>query len=83
MDEIELDGEGEVRRTNIGGRYGSPTITIAWPFSNIVNKDNELRDAVADLALLVARLASASDDEAERAVVSLAAEELATRLSSK
>jgi hypothetical protein len=79
MDETE-DG-GEVRRTNIGGRYGSPTITIAWPFSRIVNKDTELRDAVADLALLVARLAAAGDDEAERAVVSLAAEELATRLS--
>ena len=73
--------EGEVRRTNIGGRYGSPTVTIAWPFSHIVNKDTELRDAVADLALLVARLAAAGDDEAERAVVLLAAEELATRLS--
>ena len=52
------DDELEARRTNIGGRYGSPTVTIAWPFSNIVNKDEELRDAVADLAAVVARLAS-------------------------
>ena len=77
----ELEGESELRRTNIGGRYGSPTVTIAWPFSNIVNQDTELRQAVADLALLVARLAASGNDEAERAVVSLAAEELATRLS--
>jgi hypothetical protein len=76
MAEEELD----LRRTNIGGRYGSPTVTIAWPFSNIVNKDEELRDAVADLATLVAHLASAGNDENELAIVRTAAEELSARL---
>jgi hypothetical protein len=76
MGEEELD----LRRTNIGGRYGSPTVTVALPFSNIVNKDEELRDAVADLATLVAHLASAGTDEAELAIVRTAAEELSMRL---
>jgi len=75
-EEEELD----LRRTNIGGRYGSPTITIAWPFSNVVNKDEALRDAVADLASLVAHLASAGNDEAELAIVRTAAQELSERL---
>ena len=66
----------ESRRTVIGGRYGSPTITVALPFSNIVNKDEQLRDAVADLATLVARLAAPGADEAELALVKTAAEEL-------
>ena len=76
MGEEELD----LRRTNIGGRYGSPTVTIAWPFSNVVNADTELRDAVADLALLVSRLATPGIDETEIAIVSAAAEELGKRL---
>ena len=46
------------RGTVIGGRHGSPTVTLALPFSNIVNLDSELRDAVADLASLVAQLAA-------------------------
>ena len=76
MGEEELD----LRRTNIGGRYGSPTVTIAWPFSNVVNADTELRDAVADLALLVSRLATPGIDETEIAIVHAAAEELGKRL---
>ena len=76
MGEEELD----LRRTNIGGRYGSPTVTVALPFSNVVNTDTELRDAVADLALLVSRLATPGIDETEIAIVSAAAEELGKRL---
>jgi len=80
-DDQDHDHEAE-RRTVIGGRYGSPTVTIALPFSNIVNKDEELRDAIADVAALVARLASAGDDEAQRELVRVAAEELAERIAS-
>ena len=76
MGEEELD----LRRTNIGGRYGSPTVTVALPFSNVVNTDTELRDAVADLALLVSHLATPGIDETEIAIVSAAAEELGKRL---
>jgi hypothetical protein len=74
------DHDPEARRTVIGGRHGSPSVTIAWPFSNIVNADVELRDAVADLALLVARLAGAGADGNELTLVRIAAEELSTRL---
>jgi hypothetical protein len=70
-------------RTVIGGRHGSPSLTIALPFSRISSGNEGLRDAVTDLANLVARLAGAeSADEAERALVRNAAEELATRVSS-
>jgi hypothetical protein len=78
MDEDEL----EPRRTNIGGRYGSPTVTIALPFAKITSTDSELRAAVADLAALVARLATAESDEAERAAIARAAADLANQVSS-
>src|SRR5439155_4177585 len=61
--------DDDVRRTNIGGRYGSPTFTIALPFGKVVNTDNELRDAIAELATLVSRAAQARGDEAQLAVV--------------
>jgi len=70
-------------RTVIGGRHGSPALTIAFPFSRVVtNNDAELREAVADLATLVARLAehSLSRDSAALGVVRTAAEELAARV---
>ena len=75
--------DSEARRTVIGGRYGSPTITIALPFARITNGDDELRDAVAELAALVARLAAQSStaDETEAGLVREAAQELADRLS--
>jgi hypothetical protein len=79
---MDDDDELEPRRTNIGGRYGSPTVTIALPFSRITSTDTELREAVADLAALVARLATAADDDGERAAIALAAAELANQLSS-
>jgi hypothetical protein len=71
-------------RTVIGGRHGSPSVTIALPFSRISSEDDELRDAVADLANLVARLAgSTSTDIAEQVLVREAAEEIANRVSSR
>jgi hypothetical protein len=70
-------------RTVIGGRHGSPALTIAFPFSRITNNtDAELRQAVADLALLVARLTehSLSDDTTTVGAVRTAADELAARV---
>jgi diadenosine tetraphosphate (Ap4A) HIT family hydrolase len=78
---LPMAEDDDVRRTNIGGRYGSPTFTIALPFSKVTNADDDLRDAVADLAALVARAAQARGDAAQLALVQKAAEELATRLS--
>jgi hypothetical protein len=71
------------RRTVIGGRHGSPTVTVALPFARITNVDPELRDAVADLATLVARLAAhaSGGDETEAGLVHDAAEALTARLS--
>jgi hypothetical protein len=73
------------RRTVIGGRHGSPTVTVALPFSKITNIDAELRDAVADLATLVARLTAVSStgDAAEADLVRAAADAIAARLSSE
>jgi hypothetical protein len=72
-------GAGEERpaKTFIGGRHGSPTISVALPFSSITTTDGALRDAVADLAGLVAELArhvSADDRAAVERVAGLAAE---------
>jgi hypothetical protein len=80
MDDHEDDA---ARRTVIGGRHGSPTVTIALPFSKITSADAELRDAVADLAILVARLAALPPEggATEAALVREAAEALAQRLS--
>ncbi len=77
------DGGRPQRGPVIGGRHGSPTVTVALPFSNITNLDSELRDAVADLASLVAQLAAHTEagEATEIARVAQAAEELATRLS--
>lgn len=74
--------DDDVRSTKIGGRYGSPSFTIALPFGKVMNTDSELRDAVAELAALVSRAARARGDEAQLALVQKAAEDLANRLSS-
>jgi len=66
-------------RTVIGGRHGSPTVTVAFPFSNIANVDSDLRGFVEELVGLVAQLAEASTD-AERADVALASRELLDRM---
>jgi hypothetical protein len=71
-------------RTAIGGRYGSPTITVALPFSRITKVDTDLRDAVADVAALVARVATAAaaGDAVELEAVQRAAEELSAAVAS-
>ena len=68
-------------RTVIGGRHGSPSVTIALPFSRIGGGDEELLDAVAELGTLIARLAAATPTDAtERELVHKAAEELVARV---
>jgi hypothetical protein len=69
----------EPTRTNIGGRYGSPTVTVAFPFSNVVNTDTELRGFVEDLIRIVERLASATSDDERRAAAD-ASRELLDRM---
>lgn len=66
-------------KTFIGGRHGSPSVTVAFPFSKVEQIDSELRTIVEDLAGLVGRLAGATDD-VERATVAAAARDLLTRL---
>jgi hypothetical protein len=72
-------------RTVIGGRHGSPSLTIALPFARITSTDTDLRDAVAELATLVAQLAAAvsTGDAARTSVSGKAAEELADRITSR
>jgi len=69
-------------RTVIGGRHGSPSVTIALPFAKITSTDSELRDAVAELATLVAQLAAAvsAGDSARISLARKAVEELADRI---
>ena len=71
---------GTPSRNVIGGRHGSPSVTVAFPFSKIANVDSELRDFVEELVLLVARLAAA-DTDAERRAVADASRELLERMS--
>jgi len=74
--EIVPDAPG---RTVIGGRHGSPSVTVAFPFSKVANVDSELRDFVEELVLLVARLAVATTDD-ERQAVADASRELLERM---
>ena len=67
-------------RTVIGGRHGSPSVTVAFPFSKVEHVDSELRDVVEELVLLVARLAAATTDDERRAVAD-ASRELLERMS--
>ena len=55
-------------RTVIGGRHGSPSVTVAFPFSKIANVDSELRAVVEELVGLIGRLAAASTDGERQAV---------------
>lgn len=69
------------RRQVIGGRHGSPTITVAFPFAKVESVDTELRAALAQLADVLATLAeTAQDDDAGRDMVARSARELAARL---
>lgn len=68
-------------RSVIGGRHGSPTVTIALPFSNINSIDTDLRAAVTNLAALVQRLAQCAQGDAEALdEVRDAAQQLVVRL---
>jgi hypothetical protein len=67
-------------RTVIGGRHGSPSVTVAFPFSNIQNVDSELRGFVEELVQIVGRLAAASTDD-ERKSVAEASRDLFDRMS--
>ena len=66
-------------RTVIGGRHGSPSVTVAFPFSTIANVDSELRGFVEELVGLVGRLAAASTDD-ERRVVAESSRDLLDRM---
>jgi len=81
---MEQPEEKPTARTVIGGRHGSPSLTIAVPFAKITSTDSELRDVVAELATLVAQLAAAvsSGDAARIGLSRKAAEELADRITS-
>ncbi|MCZ7525835.1 MAG: hypothetical protein M5U14_05255 [Acidimicrobiia bacterium] len=71
--------EATPSRTFIGGRHGSPTITVAFPFSQVKTTDPEVREAVSELASLVARLAEGLGGEEGRSLRA-AAEAVAERL---
>ena len=64
----------------IGGRHGSPSVTVAFPFSKVANVDSELRGFVEELVQIVGRLASATTD-ADRRAAADASRELFDRMS--
>jgi hypothetical protein len=74
------DTESRPAKTIIGGRHGSPSVTVALPFSKITTTDSETRAAVADLAHVVARLAEDPTPE-ERGVLASQAKEIAEQMS--
>jgi hypothetical protein len=53
------NGDPPTRGMTVFGRQGSPTVTIALPFSQVDVKADDAAPLVADLATLVARLARA------------------------
>lgn len=67
-------------RNVIGGRHGSPSVTVAFPFSKIANVDSELRGFVEELVDLVRRLAAASTDD-DRRIVAESSRDLLDRMS--
>jgi hypothetical protein len=66
-------------RTVIGGRHGSPSVTIAMPFSKIESTDTDLRAAVAELATIVSQLAT-THDASGRDALGVRAAEIAQQL---
>ena len=67
-------------RTVIGGRHGSPSVTVAFPFSKVAHVDSELRGIVEELVQIVGRLAAATTD-AERRAAADASRDLFDRMS--
>lgn len=76
MDEVIEPGP---TKSFIGGRHGSPSVTVAFPFSKIANVDSELRSFVEELAGIVVQLAVATNDD-ERRSAGAAAQDLVERL---
>ncbi|HUW01416.1 MAG TPA: hypothetical protein VMW08_03580 [Acidimicrobiales bacterium] len=72
------DDEGGGRPI-IGGRHGSPTINVAFPFSSVRTGDADLREAMTQLAGLVAELAE-TDKKSRRAAIAQAARDIASQL---
>jgi hypothetical protein len=74
---------GDSERRGAPGTVIGPTFTVALPFSRITSNDAELRDAIAELASLVARLAeqSTGGDETELRLIRDATQDLAKRVS--
>jgi hypothetical protein len=66
-------------RNVIGGRHGSPSVTVAFPFSKIAHVDSELRGFVEELVQIVGRLAAATSDDERRAAAD-ASRELLERM---
>jgi hypothetical protein len=65
---VSMDDQKPARRPNfVGGRHGSPNITIAFPFSQVKTIESDVRDAVAELAALVAELAPADREDLAQA----------------
>ncbi|MGZ4681075.1 MAG: hypothetical protein ACXWCM_13260 [Acidimicrobiales bacterium] len=69
MPQLEPDAiPSQSRRPIAGGRQGSPTITLALPFSRVRVEANDLAfDALAELTELVAQIAEVSAGEADSA----------------
>jgi hypothetical protein len=76
---MDVPAENPPAKTFIGGRHGSPSVTVAFPFSKVANVDSELRDFVEELTGLVAQLAVAPS-ETERGAVAVAAHNLLDRM---
>lgn len=72
---------GTDNRRVVGGRHGSPTVQVAFPFSKIesIEEDPALRQALAELADLVGRLAEAAAAADADTLAGVAAQAIALR----
>ena len=77
----------EPRGHTVYGRSGSPTVTIAWPFSRVEVRADDALPAIAELGAMIARLARALDGAtldgaaaAELAAIATAADGLVQRV---
>jgi hypothetical protein len=60
-DERGIERAAPMHRMTVFGRQGSPTLTLALPFSRVEVKADDAAPLVAELAGLIARLARAID----------------------
>ena len=80
-----VERSAPMHRMTVFGRQGSPTVTLALPFSRVEVKADDAAPLVAELAGLIARLARAIDQAglpeattAELAAIATAADALAS-----